>query len=163
MFRRRHVHSSECFHYVLRAQERKAPVTYCDHMLSVVCLSLRRLLDNLHFQLLLENRLMNFDETWYGWSTQGPLQVLLFLGQIRPGADPGQCNKRSRGSPSQRTSSSDQKATGTNQMHSSDLEACGKKCCYTPRNEVRGCILESPCPSVCLSVCLSGCIWVSGA
>ena len=30
----------------------------------------------------------------------------------------------------QQTSSSDRKATATNQMHSSDLEACGKKCCY---------------------------------
>ena len=30
----------------------------------------------------------------------------------------------------QRTSSSDWKATATNQMHSSDLEAFGKKCCY---------------------------------
>ena len=30
----------------------------------------------------------------------------------------------------QETSSSDQKATATNQMHSNDLEACGKKCCY---------------------------------
>ena len=30
----------------------------------------------------------------------------------------------------QQTSSSDQKATETNQMHSNDLEACGKKCCY---------------------------------
>ena len=28
------------------------------------------------------------------------------------------------------TSSSDQKATVTNSMHSNDLEACGKKCCY---------------------------------
>ena len=26
--------------------------------------------------------------------------------------------------------SSDRKATATNQMHSNDLEACGKKCCY---------------------------------
>ena len=33
---------------------------------------------------------MDFHETWYGWSTQGPLQVLLFFGQIRQGADPGQ-------------------------------------------------------------------------
>ena len=32
----------------------------------------RRPLDNLHFQLLLQNRLMDFDETWYRWSTQGP-------------------------------------------------------------------------------------------
>ena len=30
----------------------------------------------------------------------------------------------------QETSSLDRKATGTNQMHSNDLEACGKKCCY---------------------------------
>ena len=30
----------------------------------------------------------------------------------------------------QETSSSDWKATATNQMHSNDLEACGKKCCY---------------------------------
>ena len=28
------------------------------------------------------------------------------------------------------TSSSDRKATTTNRMHSNDLEACGKKCCY---------------------------------
>ena len=27
-------------------------------------------------------------------------------------------------------SSSDRKATATNQMDSNDLEACGKKCCY---------------------------------
>ena len=30
----------------------------------------------------------------------------------------------------QETSSSDQKATATNRMHSNDLEASGKKCCY---------------------------------
>ena len=30
----------------------------------------------------------------------------------------------------QETFSSDRKATATNQMHSNDLEACGKKCCY---------------------------------
>ena len=59
----------------------------------------RRPLDYLHFRLLLQNRLMNFDETWYGWSTQGPLQVLLFFGQIRPGADPGRGKNRSRGVP----------------------------------------------------------------
>ena len=55
-----------------------------------------------HFQLLLQNRLMDFDETWYAWSTHGPLQVLLFLGQIRPGVDPGRGKNRSRGSPSSR-------------------------------------------------------------
>ena len=42
---------------------------------------------------------MDFDETWYGWSTQGPLQVLLFFGQIRQGADPGRGKNRSRGVP----------------------------------------------------------------
>ena len=60
---------------VFRAQEPKAPVTYCDHALSgvrrpssvcrlssVVC----RPLDYLHFRLLLQNRLIDFDETWYG-------------------------------------------------------------------------------------------------
>ena len=30
----------------------------------------------------------------------------------------------------QEASSSEWKATATNQMHSSDLEACGKECCY---------------------------------
>ena len=93
--------------------------------------SVRRPLNYLHFRLLLQNRLMDFDETWYVWSTQGPLQVLLFFGQIRPGADPGRGKNRSRGVPLlQETSSSDRKATATNRMHSSDLETCDKKSCY---------------------------------
>ena len=83
------------FWLIFRAQEPKAPVTYCDHALSGVC----RPLDNLHFRLLLQNRLMDFDETWYGWSTQGPLQVLLFFGMIRTGADPGRGKNRSQGVP----------------------------------------------------------------
>ena len=61
--------------------------------------SVRRPLNYLHFRLLLQNRLMDFDETWYGWSTQGPLQVLLFFGQIPPEADPGRGKNRSRGVP----------------------------------------------------------------
>ena len=53
--------------FIFRAQEPKAPVTYCDHALSVVCRpSVVRPLDYLHFQLLLQNHLMDFDETWYG-------------------------------------------------------------------------------------------------
>ena len=93
---------SEDYVMLFRAQEPKAPVTYCDHALSGVRPSsvFCRPLDYLHFRLLLQNRLMDFDETWYGWSTQGPLQVLLFFGQIRPGADPGWGKNRSRGSPS---------------------------------------------------------------
>ena len=66
---------------------------------SVVRPSVRRPLNYLHFRLLLQNRLMDFDETWYGWSAQGPLQVLLFFGQIRRGADPGRGKNRSRGVP----------------------------------------------------------------
>ena len=52
-----------------------------------------------HFQLLLQNHLMDFDETWYAWSTHGPLQVLLFFGQIGPLADPGRGKNRSQGVP----------------------------------------------------------------
>ena len=37
-----------------------------------------------------------------------------------------------------KTSSLDRKATTRNQMHSNDLEACGKKCCYISfHSEVR--------------------------
>ena len=52
-----------------------------------------------HFQHLLQNRLMDFDETWYAWSAHGPLQVFLFFGQIGPGVDPGRGKNRSRGVP----------------------------------------------------------------
>ena len=67
--------AASSFSYIItlfRAQEPKAPVTYCDHALSgvrrpyVVRPSVRRPLDYLHFRLLLQNRLMDFDETWYG-------------------------------------------------------------------------------------------------
>ena len=58
-------------------------MTYCYHALSV-----HRPLNNLHFPFLLQKRLVDFDETWYGQTTQGPLQVLLFFGQIRQGAGP---------------------------------------------------------------------------
>ena len=78
----------------------------------------------------LQNRLMDFDETWYGWSIHGPLQVLLFFGQIRPGADPGWAKIGHGGPLLQETSSSDRKDTATNQMHSNDQEACGMKCFY---------------------------------
>ena len=38
----------------------------------------------------------------------------------------------------------------TNMLFNSYIYVC--RICYTPRNEVRGGILESPCPSVCPSV-----------
>ena len=102
------------------------PVPYCYHAfrrpLSVVCL-----LDYLHFRILLKNRLIDFDETWYGWSTQIPLQVLLFFGQISR-ADPGLGTNRSI-----EVVASLKKilqTTATNWTQNNDQEACGKKCCY---------------------------------
>ena len=57
-----------------------------------------------------------------------PYKCCCFFGQIRPGADPGRGQNRSRGGPLlQETSSADRKATATNRMDSNDLEACGKK------------------------------------
>ena len=43
---------------------------------------------------------------------------------------PGRGKNRPWGPLLQRTSSSDQKATATNRMHSNNLEACGKNFCY---------------------------------
>ena len=50
---------------------------------------------------------MDFDETWYGRKTQGPLQVLLFFGQIRSGADPGRAKIGQGGSSPSKNFSSD--------------------------------------------------------
>ena len=72
-----------------RSQRLQWPIVITRCPASVRPSTVRRPLDNSIFQLLLQNRLMDFDKTWYGWRTQGPLQVLLFFGQIRPGADPG--------------------------------------------------------------------------
>ena len=73
---------------------------------------------------------MDFDETWYGWSTQGPLQVLYFSARSVKGRIQGGAKIGHGGPLLQETSSSDRKATATNLMHSSDLETCRKKCCY---------------------------------
>ena len=61
---------------------------------------------------------MDIYETWYGLSAHGPLQVLLFFSQIRPGADPGRGKNRSQGVPLFNELFSDRKATGTNRMQS---------------------------------------------
>ena len=52
-----------------------------------------------HSQPFLQNRSMDIYETEWGWSAHGPLQVLLFFGQVRPGADPRWGKNRSRGVP----------------------------------------------------------------
>ena len=56
------------------------------------------------------------------------LTSVAVLGQIRQ--DPGRGQNRSRGSCSLLQMNSEWKATTTNRMHSNDVEACGKKCCY---------------------------------
>ena len=52
-----------------------------------------------HSQPFLQNCLMDIYETWNGRSAHGPLQVLLFFGQIRRKADPGRGQNRSLGVP----------------------------------------------------------------
>ena len=49
---------------VFSSPEPKARVSYCHSAPSVVRPSVVRKLS--HFRLLLQNRLMDFDETWYG-------------------------------------------------------------------------------------------------
>ena len=51
-------------------------------------------INNLPFQFLLQNLLMDFDETRYGWSTHGPLQVLFWPALPR---DPQCLENKSRG------------------------------------------------------------------
>ena len=73
---------------------------------------------------------MEYDETSYGSSTQGPLHKLRHFGQMRSGADPGRAKIGQGGPLLKKTSSPDWNAIETNQMHSNDLEAYWKKCCY---------------------------------
>ena len=56
--------------------------------------------------------------------------MLLFFGQIRPGARIQGGAKIGHGRSLLQDASSDWKATATNRMHSNDLQACGKKRCY---------------------------------
>ena len=66
---------------------------------------------------------------WMKYSRSLTSVVVFRPDPSRGGSRAGQ--KKVRGGPLlQETSSSDRKATATNQMHSSDLETCGKKCCY---------------------------------
>ena len=78
---------------------------------------------------------MDFDESLYGWSTHGPLQVLLLVRSAKGLVQGGE--KIGHGGPLQESSSSDRKNTETNRMHSNDLEACGKKCYFWFHSEVK--------------------------
>ena len=51
-------------------------MTYCDHASSVVC----RSLDNLHFRLLLQSHMMDFDELGMDEVLKFPNKIILFFG-----------------------------------------------------------------------------------
>ena len=59
-----------------------------------------------------------------------PYKCCCFSARSAQGWIQGRAKLGHKGPLLQRTSSSDQKATATNLMHSNDLEAFGKKCCY---------------------------------
>ena len=95
-------------------------VSYCHSVLSGVRKLFRFLtsLPELHDGFWWN--LVGMKYSWY-------LQVLVFFGQIHTGVIPGRDQNRSGGPFLQRTSSSDCKATVTNQMYSNDQEACRKE------------------------------------
>ena len=121
--------------HIFSSPEPKARVSYCHSAPSVVRptvvvarpSSVRKLFT------LSTSSPEPLDEFWwnlvgmkYSWS----LTSVVVFSQIHPWADPGRGQNRSWGPLLQGTSSSDRKATATNQMDSNDLEACGKNCCY---------------------------------
>ena len=112
----------------------KAQVSYCHSAPSVVRPSVRRPSSSVNFHIF-----DFFSRTaWWILMKLGMHEVLMVpykcccfsarsaQGRIQGGAKIG------HGGPllQETSSSSDQKATATNRMHSNDLEACGKKCCY---------------------------------
>ena len=116
--------------------EPKARVSYCHSAPSVVRPSVRRRRPSSVRKLFTfsTSSPKSLDGFWwnlvgmkYSWSLTS---VVVFRPDPpRGGSRVGQ-NWVTGGPLLQETSSSDRKATATNQMHSSDLEACGKKCCY---------------------------------
>ena len=123
----RKVTSSDRF---IRTQETKAPVTYCDHAFSVVCRpSVVRPLDYIHFQLLLQNRLMVLMKLGMDEVLKVPYKCCCFSARSAQERIQGKA-KIGHGGPLLQRTSSERNATASNRMHSSDLQAFGKKCCY---------------------------------
>ena len=108
------------FKVVFSSPEPKARVSYCHSAPSV-----RRKLSTFSTSSPepLDGFWWNLEGMKYSWSLTS---VVVF----RPDPPRGGAKICHWGLLLQRTSSSDRKATAKNQMHSSDLEACGKKCCY---------------------------------
>ena len=112
-----------CSFMIFSSPEPKARVSYCHSAPSVV-----RRLSSVNFHIfdflsrtawwilmkLVRDKVLMVPYKCCCFSARSP------QGRIQGGAKIGH-----RGSPS-----SDRKATATNRMHSNDLEACGKKCCY---------------------------------
>ena len=133
LFLSSNIPSSPAYGVFISSPEPKARVSYCHSAPLVVRPSVVVCPSVVHFsyfRLLLQNRWMDFYETWlwmkYSWS---PTSVVVFQPDPpRGGSRAGQ--NMSRGPLLQESSSSDRKATATNRMHSNDLETYAKKCCY---------------------------------
>ena len=109
--------------------EPKARVSYCHSAPSVVHPSVvRKLFTFSTSPEPLDGFWWNLVGMKYSWSLTS---VVVFQpDQPRGGYRAGQNRSRGGRGPLLQRTSSDWKATATNRMHSSDLEACGKKCCY---------------------------------
>ena len=126
----------EVWHVTLfSSPEPKARVSYCHSAPSVVRPSVRRRLSSSSVNFHIFDF---FSRTaWWILMKLGRDEVLMvpykcccFSARSPEGRIQGVAKIGHGGPLLQETSSSDRKATATNQMLRSDLEACGKKCCY---------------------------------
>ena len=115
---------------VFRAQEPKAPVTYCDHALSSVCLPSSVCPSSVRLFTFSTSSPEPLDGFWWNLVWMKYSRSLTSVVVFRPDPSRGGAKIGHGGPLLQETSSSDWKATATNRMHSDDLETCGKKCCY---------------------------------
>ena len=117
---------NEC---LFSSPEPKAQVSYCHSAPSVVRPSgVSKLFTfSTSSPELLDGFWWNSVGLKYSWSLTS---VVVFRPDPPRGGSRAGPKKVTGGPLLQETSSSDQKATAANRMHSSDLEACGKKYCY---------------------------------